>query len=1197
MLVSNTFTSHCDNNVLKLKCNKNHDSNYRVVASTDTTVNPFYINIKTKKTINRNVLNIKSGSPINPTNTSRNIETLTSSYTLNIRSNMSVWKANHQYKSVCCTKRSSSTTHRQKCKGNQQKVTPVSNYNPIAISNRFTPLYDYMTDNHKTTRRINIVHSSDRATVNHSSKNLESRRVSDQVYSELLSTIQRESVNLNSENHGRKILNIKSHGQTHFKLTHKKGHNNIKQSTGMCKADEKHDKLSLCFWNGQSIVDKSQVITDFRTDNDIDIYLFVETWLSEDNHSKVISELKGETCNFINYPRPYSGRGGGIGCLYKKQLSIHHSVPPLTLTSMQALELCLSVYSKKYTIVVIYRSEPVDKHKYAMSTFFKEFSELLAYYNNKKNEVIFTGDFNFHVNNLNNTNAKKFMCILDTFNLIQHIHEPTHKHGNTLDLIITRKTSKAYGFRVSSQLSDHNNILFNLDLKKPEPIRKIVTNRQIRRINKELFKQDITRKLVFTESESLSPEYLNNLVGVFNSSASVLDIHAPLTTREVTVRDRTPWTSDDIRSEKQKRRKLEKKWNKSKLQSDYDNFKAQKNADNTILKNKRDEHITNLINEHKGDPKTLFKVFQNTTAGAKETLFPKNKSDKMLAEDFSKFFTDKINRIRAELDSNPNDMHHSDPHTFNGAMLSEFTPLSQDEVKKLILESNSKSCDLDPIPVDLIKYSIEEVLPIITEIINTSLTIGIMPDALKHAQIRPLLKKLDLELINKNYRPVSNLSFLSKLIESAVIKQYQNHLEQNGIHDIHQSAYKKFHSTETLLTKVKNDIQMKMDNGQVVMLVLLDLSAAFDTIDHDILLDRLNKRYGITGSALKWFRSYLTGRTQSVIVNGTESGKRPLLYGVPQGSKLGPILFNSYIAPLSELVREHGINDEKFADDEELILAFSADSELDQKLARQKMISCIADIRDYLKRNKLCNNGDKTELLIIGTKQQLSKLKINSIRVNGVTIQKATHVRNLGVIFDENLTMEHHIKKICKTGYFHLKNIAAIRNNIDKKDTEKLVHAFISSTLDYGNALLYGISNTLLNKLQILQNSAARLIEKLRKYDHITESLKKLHWLPVKARIEFKTILLTWKALHNLAPPYIKNMLVTRDHTRTLRNPMNLYLNIPKCNRITLGGNAFSFVAPTLWNRLPRELRDIQSQNIFKTKLKTFLFIKHYHLQ
>ena len=139
-----------------------------------------------------------------------------------------------------------------------------------------------------------------------------------------------------------------------------------------------------------------------------------------------------------------------------------------------------------------------------------------------------------------------------------------------------------------------------------------------------------------------------------------------------------------------------------------------------------------------------------------------------------------------------------------------------------------------------------------------------MPDILKHALIKPLLKKLDLELIEKNYRPVSNLSFLSKLIEEAVIQQYSNHLAKNGINDLHQSAYKKFHSTETLLTKVKNDIQMKMDKGQVVMLVLLDLSAAFDTIDHDILINRLERRYGIKGTALKWFKSYLTNRTQSV---------------------------------------------------------------------------------------------------------------------------------------------------------------------------------------------------------------------------------------------------------------------------------------------------------------------------------------------
>ena len=183
---------------------------------------------------------------------------------------------------------------------------------------------------------------------------------------------------------------------------------------------------------------------------------------------------------------------------------------------------------------------------------------------------------------------------------------------------------------------------------------------------------------------------------------------------------------------------------------------------------------------------------------------------------------------------------------------------------------------------------------------------------------------------------------------------------------------------------------------------------------------------------------------------------------------------------------------------------------------------------------------------------------------------------------------------MCKTGYFFLRNIATIRKSLNKKDTEKLVHAFISSTLDYGNCLLYGTSQVNLNKLQVLQNSAARLIEKIKKHDHITETLINLHWLPVRARIDFKILLFTWKALNNSAPIYIKNMLEIREETRNLRNPINLYLKVPKCNRITLGGNAFSTVAPVLWNQLPIEIRVTKSENIFRKLLKTYLFKKYY---
>ena len=223
----------------------------------------------------------------------------------------------------------------------------------------------------------------------------------------------------------------------------------------------------------------------------------------------------------------------------------------------------------------------------------------------------------------------------------------------------------------------------------------------------------------------------------------------------------------------------------------------------------------------------------------------------------------------------------------------------------------TKHCLLDPIPSWLTKECINELLSLITNIVNNSLQLREMPQALKHVIIRPLLKKLSLDLIKKNYRPVSNLPFLGKLIESAVISQYMEHLTNNNLTDLKQSAYKKFHSTETLLIKIHNDIVTNMNHGEITMLVLLDLFAAFDTIDHKIPLDRLKYKYGIDGTVLKWFKSYLSDRSQSVIINDTESQRKTLNYGVPQGSKLGPLLFNSYIAPISKIAEENGIEVEK----------------------------------------------------------------------------------------------------------------------------------------------------------------------------------------------------------------------------------------------------------------------------------------------
>jgi hypothetical protein len=461
----------------------------------------------------------------------------------------------------------------------------------------------------------------------------------------------------------------------------------------------------------------------------------------------------------------------------------------------------------------------------------------------------------------------------------------------------------------------------------------------------------------------------------------------------------------------------------------------------------------------------------------------------------------------------------------------------------------SKSSKWDPMPLWLVKECIDEFLPTLTRIINLSLSHGNVPAELKHAVIKPLLKKLDLELTMKNYRPVSNLPFLGKALEAAVIMQFEEHLNQNGLTDMKQSAYKKFHSTETLLVKVHNDIMTSLDRNEATLLVLLDLSAAFDTIDHKILLGRLNKRYGIRDTALKWFESYLSGRTQSVLVNDRESTKKELKYGVPQGSKLGPVLFNAYIAPLSQVAENNAVFDQKYADDEQLILSFKPDSHSDCKRAFTKMEKCIEEIREFLHENKLCNNGDKTEFMVIGSKHNLQKVETNSITVNNTEIKAVDNVRNLGVILDKTMNMELQVRSMCKKAYYNIKNIAHIRKSLSKEDTKTAVHALVTPHLDYGNALLYGVKKKSLDKLQVAQNSAARLIDRLRKYDRVSHVRKELHWLPVHARIKFKILNMTWKAINNESPQYIADLLNKSSSTHNLRSNHQNLLKVPLwCN-------------------------------------------------
>ena len=249
----------------------------------------------------------------------------------------------------------------------------------------------------------------------------------------------------------------------------------------------------------------------------------------------------------------------------------------------------------------------------------------------------------------------------------------------------------------------------------------------------------------------------------------------------------------------------------------------------------------------------------------------------------------------------------------------------------------------------MLKKTLQCQLSYLVTLVNSSFDHGIFPLKLRTAVVKPLLKKDNLDLnVFKNYRPVSNIPFISKVFEKVAVKRLTNHLDINGLQEDYQSAYKLMHSTETALLKVKHDISSALDRHNSVIFVMLDLSAAFDTIDQNQLLGLLRDEYGITGKALSWFSTYLEDRTQRVQVEITTSDHVPLKCGVPQGSVLGPVIFTLYTAPIQRIIRKHGVKHHKYADDIQLYVEYDPAVPGAREEAIQRLEACIKEIQIWM---------------------------------------------------------------------------------------------------------------------------------------------------------------------------------------------------------------------------------------------------------
>ena len=364
----------------------------------------------------------------------------------------------------------------------------------------------------------------------------------------------------------------------------------------------------------------------------------------------------------------------------------------------------------------------------------------------------------------------------------------------------------------------------------------------------------------------------------------------------------------------------------------------------------------------------------------------------------------------------------------------------------------------------------------ITKIINISLTQGIFAEEWKTTIVHPLLKELGSELIPSNYRPVSNLSFLSKLLEKCALQQFNNHCISNKLLPDYQSAYRKNYSTETSLIKLVSDILWAMERQEVTALTVLDLSAAFDTVDHEILIELLEHQFGTIKLALNWFKTYLYSRKFIVDIDGHHSKEIDLKFSVPQSSLAGPILYLAYASTLRYVIPDTNmININGYTDDHSLNKNFRADNRIEEISPIRSLELCMNDIKGWMDSNRLKMNATKTEFIMFGSKKQLQKCTTESLKVKNDIVPTSDTIKYLSAWLHQHLSFKTHIKKKCQTAMMNLQRIKVICHMLSQEACHELMLGLVMSHLDYINAILINLPQREIQKLQRIQNMAAKV--------------------------------------------------------------------------------------------------------------------------
>ena len=505
----------------------------------------------------------------------------------------------------------------------------------------------------------------------------------------------------------------------------------------------------------------------------------------------------------------------------------------------------------------------------------------------------------------------------------------------------------------------------------------------------------------------------------------------------------------------------------------------------------------------------------------------------------------------------------------------KFEPVSKEKVRRHLAQLKStKSPGHDNLPPRLLKDCANVIAKPLTHIINLSLNTSLVPNKLKIAKVIPLHKSGNKKL-PENYRPISVLPALSKILERVAYEQIADYLENNKMLTSCQFGFRKRYNTELAVTLLTDNIRRAMDHGKLTGAVFVDLQKAFDAVDHSIILKKL-PYYGINGTELSWVKSYLQDRYQFVQCGNSKSSCQLVKYGVPQGSILGPLLFLVQINDLTKVVK--ACNIQMYADDTVIYVSQKSISEVEKALT-----SDMANIAKWLENNRLIINlkKGKTEAMVFGTAKRLHSINDIKIWMNEHSIHVVNSYKYLGVILDASLNMNEHLQKTLKSAAARIKLLKRMRTSLTSHAAESIYKAIVLPKMLYCSTPTLKISDTMGKKFENLQARAIKIIH------HHSEFDQEHGYMTIFNQKKFKAGILIFKCLQGTTIPNFASYAERVSHNYGTRGN-KATLRVPRV-RTEAAKKSFWFQGPSCYNELPVEIRSLESFVVFKHRLKEHL--------